>query len=159
MQAHRSRSRFGRHSPLLAITALTLTLVSSLTIVNSADASWRAPFGVSGVRTLSRTNYGSVPVGSSLDGYWSQPRQKRQIACMYVDDPLGQRGTVQRIEVQPGDASSGGERAEVIISPNSRGFQDGETIVMSWGVMIDSTFASPPGHLEQLRADTCNRWR
>ncbi len=56
--------------------------------------------------------------------------------------------TVQRIEVLPGDGSTapkGGERAQVH-SPGKLGvFQDGDAIVMSWGLMIDSTFASPPG--------------
>jgi hypothetical protein len=67
---------------------------------------------------------------------------------MYVDDPLGQRGTVQRFEVQPGDGSTapkGGERAHVHNPGKLGGFQDGDTIVMSWGLMIDSAFASPPG--------------
>jgi len=74
----------------------------------------------------------------------------------YVDDPAGQRGVVQRIEVRPGDKSGDGERAEVINPSVLGGFQDGETLVMSWGLMIDSTFASPPGSWNgfvQIHAD------
>ena len=152
--------RVGRHSPLLAVAALTLTSVYSSCLVNPAQASADGPTLVSAVSgLLSRTNYRSVPVGASFDGYWSQPQAEAPDRVMYVDDPLGQRGTVQRIEVQPGDGSTapqGGERAEVLNQSKLSGFRDGETLVMSWGVMIDSTFASPPGgwnNFVQIHAD------
>jgi len=145
MQAHTNPTRVGRHSLLLAVTALTLTLVCSLTVVNSAEASADGPTLVSAVSgLLSRTNYRSVPVGANSDGYWNH-HVSAPDRVQYVQDPLGQRGTVQRIEVRPGDASSGGERAHVLNTSKLGGFQDGETIVMSWGLMIDSNFASPSG--------------
>lgn len=145
MQADQSPSRLGRHSPLFAVTALALTLVSSICVVNPAKATAGGPSPASAVSGLiSRTNYRSVPVGASEDGYWNE-HVSAPDRVRYVDDPLGQRGTVQRIEVRPGDASSGGERSHVLNQSKLGGFQDGDTIVMSWGLMIDSTFASPPG--------------
>lgn len=146
MHAHTNPPWIGRHFSLFAITALTLTLICSSFTVNPAKANADGPTLVSAVSgLLSRTNYRTVPVGALLDGYWSQPQAEAPDRVMYVNDPLGQRGTVQRIEVQAGDGSTGGERAEVHNQYKLSNFQDGDTVVMAWGVMIDSAFASPPG--------------
>lgn len=40
----------------------------------------------------------------------------------------------------PADGSTGGERAEVHNQYKLSNFQDGDTVVMAWGVMIDSAF-------------------
>ncbi|AKK26195.1 hypothetical protein AB431_05245 [Mycobacterium sp. EPa45] len=89
-----------------------------------------------------------MPPGVENYDYWGEQVEAPD-RVRYVDDPTDQRGIVQRIEVRPGDnsavGSSAGERAEVINTGDLGGFQDGQTIVMSWGLMIDSNFASPPG--------------
>ncbi|WP_161976600.1 heparin lyase I family protein [Mycolicibacterium sp. CH28] len=89
-----------------------------------------------------------MPADVDSYGYWAE-QVKAPGRVEYVDDPLGSRGIVQRVEVQPGDidavGSGKGERAEVTNSSDLSGFVDGQTLVMSWGLMIDSTFASPPG--------------
>lgn len=106
---------------------------------------------------IDRTNYGSVLPGDADYGYWSL-QAKSLDRVSYVLDPAGQRGTVQRVEVRPGDANVAGpygERAEVINTGNLGGFVDGQTVVMALGVLIDSKFASPPGnwnHFAQIHA-------
>jgi hypothetical protein len=131
----------GRRSPLLVGIALAFILLAGVSTMNPAEA-WAA----SG--PLGHTNYRSVPAGVDSYGYWAE-QVKAPDRVNYVDDPAGQRGIVQRIQVDPGDnnlfGSGTGERAEVTSRNDLGGFVDGQTIVMSWGVMIDSSFASPPG--------------
>lgn len=142
MRRHWSLYSVRRHSVLVLATAVAFAFVCMLyPSVANADGPGLSST-VPGL--LSRTNYRAVPVGSLLDGYWNKhvnaPDQIR-----YVEDPLGERGTVQRVEVRPGDLLSGGERADVLNQSKLGGFRDGDTVVMSWGLMIDSAFASPPG--------------
>lgn len=124
-----------------------MVAVSSLFAVVAHEAPQaRAESGV-----LTRTNYDSVPVGSYDYSYWfAQVKSPSRIR--YLADPVGQRGVVQRVDVLPGDsgvamsASTPGERAEVMRSADYlSGFVDGQTIVMSWSVFIDSYFSSPSG--------------
>lgn len=156
MQSHTNTSRVGRRCRLLAVAALTLTLFSGVCVKNTAMASADGPDVISGASgLLSQTSYRSVPVGVDSYDYWTEQATAPD-RVQYVADPAGKRGTVQRIEVQPGDRSGEGERAEVLNLSDLGGFQDGETIVMSWGVMIDSTFASPLGtwnSFVQIHAD------
>ncbi len=84
----------------------------------------------------------------------------------YVTDPLNQRGVVQKVVVQPGDnlgriaeylqslgiADFGREwqsgTGEVCMSKNFKRmgtFTDGDTVVVSFGVSVDSNFSSPNG--------------
>jgi len=97
---------------------------------------------------LTRTNYNSVKALTNDYSYWKE-QVKSSIRVLYENDPAGQRGVVQRIEVQPGDknvfGSGIGERAEVTAHGALGGFVDGQTIVMSWSTFLDAGFASPPG--------------
>jgi hypothetical protein len=97
---------------------------------------------------LTRTDYNSVSAGSDNYEYWSE-QAKAPNRVMYVADPAGERGVVQRVEVRPGDnnvfSSNTGERAEVVRLSGLGGIVDSQTIVMSWSTFIDSDFASPPG--------------
>ncbi|WP_425563444.1 heparin lyase I family protein [Mycolicibacterium helvum] len=98
---------------------------------------------------LTRTDYDSIAAGAESYSYWAE-QVKAPDRVSYVADPAGQRGIVQRIEVKPGDnyvfeTGGSGERAEVTRVGDLGGFVDGQTIVMSWGLFIDSAFASPPG--------------
>src|SRR4051812_14037365 len=109
MSASKSPSRVGRRSPLLAAAAVAFALFAGISMVNPASAS-----AASG--PLSHTNYRSVPAGADSTGYWAKQAEAPD-RVTYVSDPVGQRGTVQRVEVQPGDnnvfGSGSGERAEV----------------------------------------------
>lgn len=97
---------------------------------------------------LTRTEYDSIRPGSDTYTYWSE-QVKAPNRVMYVADPSGERGVVQRVEVRPGDnnvfSSNTGERAEVVRLSGLGGIVDGETVVMSWSTFIDSGFASPLG--------------
>lgn len=97
---------------------------------------------------LSRTEYATVAAFTNDYSYWSE-QAKSSTRVLYESDPAGQRGVVQRIEVQPGDTnvfgSGTGERAEVTAQEPLGGFTDGQTIVMSWSTLIDSGFESPSG--------------
>ena len=92
--------------------------------------------------------------------YWSE-QVKSSTRVLYESDPAGQRGVVQRIEVQSGDTnvfgSGTGERAEVTAHAVLGGFMDGQTMVLSWSTLIDSGFESPR-EVEQLRANPRCRW-
>lgn len=117
----------------------TVALCSGL----NAPSAWAAQ------TPMSHSNYGSLPMGADSYAYWRE-QAKTPDRVMYVPDPAGQRAIVQRIDVRPGDndvfgSSSKGERAEVTRASDMGGFVDGQTIVMSWSVFIDSGFASPPG--------------
>jgi hypothetical protein len=97
---------------------------------------------------VSNTNYDSVSPGSSSYRYWHE-QAKSSGRVQYVPDPVGQRGIVQLIEVKAGDtnvfgSSNRNERAEVTGASDLGGFVDGQTVVMSLGVFIDSSFSSPP---------------
>ena len=97
---------------------------------------------------LTRTDYDSITPGSDSYAYWSE-QVKAPNRVVYVADPSGKRGVVQRAEVRPGDnnvfSSNTGERAEVVRLSGLGGIVDGQTVVMSWSTFIDSGFASPPG--------------
>ena len=97
---------------------------------------------------LTRTDYDSIMPGSDSYAYWSE-QVKAPNRIVYVADPSGKRGVVQRVEVRPGDnnvfSSNTGERAEVVRLSGLGGIVDGQTVVMSWSTFIDSGFASPPG--------------
>lgn len=108
-----------------------------------------APSAAAASGPLTHSNYKSVALGTDTYAYWRE-QSKAPDRVTYVPDPAGQRGTVQRFEVLPGDtdvfgSSAVGERAEVTRLSDLGGFVDGQTIVMSWSVFIDSGFASPPG--------------
>ena len=98
---------------------------------------------------LTRTHYNSLDDGTEDYNYW-QVQAKSANRVTYLADPIGQRGVVQRVTVQPGDtnvfgSSSQGERAEVANYNSLSGFVDGQTIVLSWSTMIGFDFASPQG--------------
>lgn len=96
---------------------------------------------------LTRTDYATVAPSTNDYAYWSE-QVKSSTRVVYESDFAGQRGVVQRIEVQPGDTnvfgSGTGERAEVTAQGTLGGFLDGQTIVLSWSTIIDSEFESPP---------------
>lgn len=100
------------------------------------------------VGPLTRTNYASLLPFVNDYPYWKE-QVKSSTRVLYESDPAGQRGVVQRIEVQPGDkdvfGSGSGERAEVAAQGPLGGFVDGRTVVMSWSTLIDAGFESPPG--------------
>ncbi|BBZ79566.1 hypothetical protein MANY_49030 [Mycolicibacterium anyangense] len=149
MEASRSPGRLSRSFPLLAVAALTLTLFSGSSEVSPAIANAGGPISPSvAPDPLTHTAYKTLLAGVDSYAYWTD-QVKTPDRVQYVDDPMHQRGIVQRVEVQPGDngvaGSNSGERAEVINSSDLGGFQDGDTLVMSWGLLIDSAFASPPG--------------
>jgi len=99
---------------------------------------------------LTRSDYDSVAAGADEYSYWRE-QVKVPGRITYVNDPAGQRGIVQRVEVRPADNNvavrngNTGERAEVLKQGDLGSFADGQTIVMSWSTFIDSGFASPPG--------------
>lgn len=101
-----------------------------------------------GVSPVTRTAYDSVPALTSDYPYWNE-QVKSSSRVLYESDPAGQRGVVQRIEVQSGDenvfGSGMGERTEVTATGVLGGFVDGQTIVMSWSTLIDVGFESPSG--------------
>ncbi|MCW1960318.1 MAG: polysaccharide lyase [Mycobacterium sp.] len=94
----------------------------------------------------SRTNYRSVAPLTNDYAYWKE-QVKSSVRVRYENDPAGQRGVVQRVEVQPGDnnvfGSQKGERAEVTAHGALGGFLDKQTVVISWSTFIDSGFSSP----------------
>lgn len=140
MQAFTSPPRQSVWSLLLAVPVFALVALTAL--VNPASAA-----AASGPFT--HTNYGFVPIGAVDYPFWTEQVTSSD-RVMYVPDPAGQRGIVQRVEVKPGDTNvlgsgANGERAEVINPSELGGFVDGQTIVLSWGLFIDSGFASPSG--------------
>lgn len=156
MQTNTNRARMGRFSSSLVAAAASFAVALTIAMVSPGKASGDGPVLVSAVSgVLSRTNYQSLVAGADGYGYWGEQAAAPD-RIQYVADTAGQRGIVQRIELQPGDKSGAGERAEVINPAGLGGFQDGQTIVMSWGLLIDSTFASPPGawnYFVQIHAD------
>lgn len=106
----------------------------------------------SSVTPLWRTRYDTVANGSSTYVDWDEAT-KDPSRIMYVYDPLGQRGIVQRVELYPGDnnvlGSGEGERAQVLprsgASGYLTGFRDGDQVIMSWSIMLPTDFASPDG--------------
>jgi hypothetical protein len=108
----------------------------------------RSPLAAASAGPITRSDYNALKDPGLGDPYWFvQAKALDRVA--YIPDPLGQRGRVQRVDLRPGDngiyGSTAGERAEVIGPQELRGFVDGQTIVMSWSTLIDSSFASPPG--------------
>ena len=130
-----------------------LSVLASTALVGISTVDPASAWAASG--PLSQTNYLSVPAGADSYKYWGeQVREPGRVE--YVSDPAGKRGIVQRVEVQPGDVIGHGERAEVLNTHDLGGFKDGQTLVMSWGLMIDSTFESPPSDWNsfvQIHAD------
>lgn len=119
-------------------------------ILSSAVIPLAAPVAYAQSGPITRSDYDSVPVGSDEYLYW-YPQVKSPSRISYLADPVGQRGVVQRVDVEPGDngvamsASNVGERAEVMRNGDLNGFMDGQTIVISWSVFVDSYFSSPLG--------------
>lgn len=140
--ADRSAYRLWRRCiEMVLVVACGLTPPALLVSIAIPSVAWAA----SG--PIDSTNYNSVAPGDENYEYWSL-QAKSPDRVSYVLDPAGKRGTVQRIELRPGDsnvAGPTGERAEVVNTRNFGGFVDGQTVIMSWGVFIDSRFASPPG--------------
>lgn len=137
-RAYRSRLRLGRR--------LFSVLVSGVLLAGSPIANLPSAWAAAG--PVSQTDYGSISPGSNSYRYWDE-QVKSSTRVQYVEDPTGQRGIVQRIQVKAGDtnvfgSSSRNERAEVTSAGNLSGFVDGQTVVMSWGVFIDPSFSSPP---------------
>lgn len=108
---------------------------------------------VSGV--LSRTNYQSLVSGADSYGYWGEQaaapdriQVRRRYRRPAGDRPAHRTPTWRQVRcwrAGRSDQPSGSWR-----------LQDGQTIVMSWGLLIDSTFASPPGawnYFVQIHAD------
>jgi len=126
-------------APLRIITTAALVALISGIGFNSDSAS-AAP------GPLTRTDYATVAPSTNDYAYWSE-QVKSSTRVLYESDFAGQRGVVQRIEVQPGDTnvfgSGTGERAEVTAHAPLGGFLDGQTIVLSWSTIIDSEFESP----------------
>lgn len=131
---------------LTSLGQFTLALIASAAVVFGVGIYPFVAWSDSG--PLTRTDYASISAGSSSYEYWSE-QAKAPNRVMYVADPSGQRGVVQRVEVRPGDnnvfSSNTGERAEVVRLNGLGGIVDGQTIVMSWSTFIDSGFASPSG--------------
>lgn len=98
---------------------------------------------------MSQTDYGSVFPDSYFYEYW-EAQVKQSDRVRYVRDPAGQRGIVQRIEVKSGDTQVYGsgataERAEVAAKTGDLSrFVNGESVVISFGVRVDPSFASAP---------------
>lgn len=128
-------------------TAFVIVIELCLAIVLAVQ---EAPSAHAQPVPLTRTDYDLLPWGSNDYRYWfAQVKSPSRIT--YLSDPVGQRGLVQRVDVQPGDngvatgPENRGERAEVMQYGGLGGFLDGQTIVMSWSVFIDSYFSSPQG--------------
>lgn len=140
---HRNTTNRVFHSIARWIERLVVMAGVTILFAVSAPSAWAA----SG--PLTHSNYKSVAAGSDSYAYWGE-QAKSPDRVMYVPDPAGQRGMVQRFEVLPGDnhvfcSNPMGERADVTRLSDLGGFVDGQTIVMSWSMFIDSGFASPPG--------------
>lgn len=107
-----------------------------------------APVTHAASNPLARTDYASIPALTNDYKFWKE-QVKSSTRILYEGDPAGQRGVVQRIEVQPGDTnvygSGDGERAEVLAPGALGGFRDVQTLVMSWSTFIGADFESPPG--------------
>lgn len=129
--------RHTRRKPIVALIALICTIIAS-TVSRSPARADPGP--------LTRTNYQSVAALTNDYAYWRE-QVKSSVRVLYENDPAGQRGVVQRVEVQPGDnnvfGSQRGERAEVTARDGLGGFTDEQTVVMSWSTFIDSGFSSP----------------
>jgi hypothetical protein len=128
---------YARRTPTVALIALVYTIIFSTVSVPPAWAD---------AGPLTRTNYESVLALTNDYAFWKE-QVKSSVRVLYENDPAGQRGVVQRIEVQPGDnnvfGSQAGERAEVTAHGGLGGFTDKQTVVMSWSTFIDSGFSSP----------------
>ncbi len=136
-----------RHGIFRASSAL-LSIATALAAVSLVTT----PEAAAAAGPVAHTSYNSMGVGWNPDTYW-RVQAKEPDRVGYVPDPLGQRGIVQHIEVRPGDANvfgstSKAERASVIRVGAKQGdlggFLNGQTVVMSWSTMIDSSFTSPP---------------
>lgn len=133
------RSPVGRVRPVAGLAMALLVIVGAVEI----PACWAAAGPLSG------TNYKAVGATADSYDYWRE-QAKSAGRIRYVPDPARQRDVVQQFEVLPGDnnvfgSSAKGERAEVTRTTDLGGFVDGQTMVMSWSVFIDSDFASPSG--------------
>ncbi|MCV7227532.1 heparin lyase I family protein [Mycolicibacterium komossense] len=117
-------------------------------VVLASLSAMNAPFAWAASPPVTQTNYDSVSPGSSDYDYWVE-QVKASGRVRYVPDPEGQRGIVQRIEVKSGDTQVYGsgmdaERAEVTQRTGDLGgFVDGQSIVISFGVLLDPSFSSP----------------
>lgn len=93
------------------------------------------------------TNYASLAPNTDNYGFWGGEQVAVSTRIMYPNDPLGQRGVIQRVECYPTDTnvvgSGSGQRAEV--ASGGIGFDQGGTYIVSWSTLFPADFYSSDG--------------
>jgi hypothetical protein len=104
-----------------------------------------APSPPAGKPPAVRTNYAAMPLGGQLDPLWAPDGKHAGPGATIdiVEDPLGQKGHVQRHVVQSGSILWGGDRCEVMTHKIGGGM--GARIQLRFSLLLPAGFKSDGG--------------